>query len=101
VTNQRNKEIGIRKVVGASIAQLIALLSKDFLKLVLLAFVIAVPIAWWGAHAWIQNFAYRESLSWWVFAIGGVLMIAVAFLVLGVRTFQDARINPVQSLRSE
>jgi len=101
ITNQRTKEIGIRKVIGASIGQLIALLSKDFLLLVGIAFVIAVPIAWWGAHTWLQNFAYKTSLSWWIFLSGGIIMFLTATIILGIRTFRAASANPVESLRTE
>jgi ABC-type antimicrobial peptide transport system permease subunit len=65
------------------------------------AFLIAVPLAWWCAHKWLQNFAYRTSISWWVFALGGLVMFAMAMLVLGVRTFKAANANPVDSLRTE
>ncbi len=101
VTNQRTKEIGIRKVIGASIAQIITLLSIDFLKLVAVAFVIAVPIAWWGAHKWLENFAFKTSVSWWIFASGGVIMFIMAFIILSFRTFRAASANPVKSLRTE
>lgn len=101
VTNQRTKEIGIRKVVGATVAQLIALLSKDFLKLILLAFVIAIPIAWWGANKWLENFAYRTTVSWWVFAVGGSIIILFALVILVLKTYKVASINPVKSLRTE
>ena len=101
ITNQRTKEIGVRKVVGASIVQLVTLLSKDFLKLVLLAFVIAIPLAWWGANSWLQGFAYKTTLSWWVFAAGGGIMLLLAFLILGVRTFKAASANPTTCLRTE
>ena len=100
-TNQRTKEIGIRKVLGATVAQIVSILSKDFLRLVVIAFVIAVPIAWWGMTQWLQNFAYRTSLSWWIFAVSGMGMLLVALLVLGVRTVQAARANPVKNLRTE
>jgi putative ABC transport system permease protein len=71
VTNQRTKEIGIRKVIGASVTNLIMLLSRDFLKLIGLAILIAVPISWWGSRKWLENFAYKTTLSWWIFAAGG------------------------------
>jgi putative ABC transport system permease protein len=101
ITNQRTKEIGIRKVIGASIGQLVALLSKDFLLLVGIAFLIAVPIAWWGAHTWLQNFAYKTALSWWIFISGGLIMFLTAMVILGIRTFKAASANPVESLRME
>ena len=100
-TNQRTKEIGIRKILGASVAQVISLLSADFLKLVGVAFGVAVPIAWWGTHAWLNNFAYRTALSWWIFVAGGLLMGAMALVILLLRTFRAATANPVDSLRSE
>jgi len=99
--NQRIKEIGIRKVLGASVAQIIALLSKDFVRLVAIAFVIAVPFAWWATHQWLQNFAYHTELSWWIFAIGGITMLAIALLILSLRAGRAAMANPVNSLRTE
>ncbi len=101
ITHQRTKEIGIRKVIGASVGQLVTLLSKDFLKLVAIAFVIAVPIAWWGSHKWLQNFAYKTEISWWIFLSGGLILFVMAMLVLGIRTFRAATANPVESLRTE
>jgi hypothetical protein len=101
VTDQRTKEIGIRKIIGASVTQLIALLSADFLKLIGLAFLITVPIAWWGTHKWLENFAYRTGLSWWIFLAGGGIMGGIAFIILFIRTFQAALANPVNSLRTE
>lgn len=101
ITNQRTKEIGIRKVIGASVFQIISLLSKEFLKLVLLAFIIAVPIAWYGANKWLENFAYRTTLSWWVFMAGGTIMFLIALIILILKTFIAATSNPVKSLRTE
>jgi putative ABC transport system permease protein len=79
----------------------VTLLSKDFLKLVAIAFVIAIPIAWWGAYKWLQNFAYKTEISWWIFVSGGLVMFIMAMLVLGLRTFKAAAANPVESLRTE
>lgn len=101
ITNQRTKEIGIRKVIGASVSQIIVLLSRDFMKLIAMAILIALPIAWWGSHKWLENFAYRTNISWWIFATGGVILLAIALLILCLRTFRAAVINPVESLRSE
>lgn len=100
-TNQRMKEIGIRKVVGASVPQIITLLSKDFLKLVLLAFIIAIPIVWFAANKWLQNYAFKIDLSIWLFIIGGIIMLFPALAILLLRTYKAANLNPVESLRNE
>ncbi len=101
ITNQRTREIGIRKVFGASVTQIVVLLSRDFIKLIGLAILIAMPIGWWGSNRWLENFAYRTSLSWWIFLAGGVALLLVALVVLCLRTFRSALANPVESLRSE
>ena len=101
VTNQRVKEIGVRKVLGASVWQIVGLLSVDFVRLLLVAVVIAMPVAWWQTHSWLENFAYHTELSWWIFAVSGVAMIGVAFLVMGVRAGKAAMANPVDSLRTD
>ncbi|HEY4209599.1 MAG TPA: FtsX-like permease family protein [Puia sp.] len=101
ITNQRTKEIGIRKVIGASIANIILLLSKDFIRLIGLAILIAIPIAWWGSHKWLEDFAYKTELNWWVFALGGGALLLISIIVLCLRTFRAAAANPVKSLRSE
>jgi predicted permease len=101
ITNTRTKEIGVRKVLGASVAQIVALLSKDFVLLVVIAFLITLPVAWWFMHNWLQDFVYRTSLSWWIFAITGAGMIVIAMLILSIRTIRSAIENPVKSLRAE
>lgn len=101
ITNTRTKEIGVRKVLGASVTQIVALLSKDFVSLVLVAFLITSPVAWWFMHNWLQDFVYRTSLSWWVFAVTGAGMILIAMLILSIRTVKSAIENPVKSLRTE
>jgi predicted permease len=101
ITNQRTKEIGVRKVIGASITQLILLLSRDFLKLIGLAILIALPISWWGSRKWLENFADKTNLSWWVFAAGGAALLLIALIILCIRTLRAALANPVEALRSE
>jgi putative ABC transport system permease protein len=98
---QRIKEIGIRKVLGASVQSIVGELSKDFLKPVLIAAVIASPIAWYGIHKWLQNFAYRAEMSWWVFVVAGIAAIVIAILTISFQAIKAAIANPVKSLRSE
>ncbi len=98
---QRTKEIGIRKVLGASITSIVGLLSKDFMKLVLVAIVIATPIAWFAMNQWLQGFAYRINISWWVFALAGLLAMGIALLTVSFQSVKAALMNPVKSLRSE
>ncbi|MGN6296734.1 MAG: FtsX-like permease family protein [Ginsengibacter sp.] len=100
-TNQRTKEIGIRKVVGASVSQIIALLSKDFLKLVFIGFIIAIPIVWLAANKWLQNFAFKINLTVWLFITGGLIILLPVLVILLLRTYKAATANPVDSLRSE
>lgn len=98
---QRTKEIGIRKVLGASVANILALLSKDFLFLVLIAVLIAFPLAWWGMSKWLQEFAYRIAIPWWLFLLAGAGAALVALATVSVRSIWAANANPVKSLRTE
>jgi putative ABC transport system permease protein len=97
----RTKEIGIRKVLGASLPGIVTLLSKDFLKLVVIAMVIAAPCAWYFMNKWLQDFAYRISIGWWVFIVAGLLAVIIAFVTIGVQAVKAGVANPVKSLRTE
>ena len=98
---QRTKEIGVRKVLGASVGSIVALLSRDFLKLVLIAIIIASPVAWWAMNKWLQDFAYKIDMEWWVFAVAGLLAVGIALLTISFQSIRAALMNPVKSLRSE
>ncbi|WP_373512725.1 ABC transporter permease [Persicitalea sp.] len=98
---QRTKEIGVRKVLGASVSGIVALLSKDFLKLVAISIVIASPIAWYAMNAWLQDFAYKIDIGWWVFALAGLLAVGIALFTVSFQSIRAALANPVESLRSE
>ncbi|MDQ3535778.1 MAG: FtsX-like permease family protein, partial [Bacteroidota bacterium] len=98
---QKTKEIGIRKVLGASISGILMLLSKDFIKLILMAFVIATPIVYYFLHKWLENFAYKIELHWWLFVIPGIGLLALSLFVLSAQSIKAALANPVESLRNE
>jgi putative ABC transport system permease protein len=100
-TVQRTKEIGIRKVLGASVSGIVNLLSTDFLKLVLIAFVIAVPVAWYLMHQWLADFAYHTTIDGWVFPGAGVAAIFIAFFTVSFQAIKAAISNPIKSLRTE
>ncbi|QEC77900.1 ABC transporter permease [Mucilaginibacter ginsenosidivorax] len=98
---QRNKEIGIRKVLGASASAIVTMLSKDFIKLVLISFAIAAPLAWLGMRQWLQGFAYRQNIQWWVIVLSGLGAIVIAFVTISAQSFKAAMSNPVDSLKDE
>ncbi|MDP9048768.1 MAG: ABC transporter permease, partial [Bacteroidota bacterium] len=101
MAEQRSKEIGIRKVLGASVQGITTLLSVDFVKLVALAIVIASPIAWWGMNKWLQGFSYRAPISWWIFALAGVISVIIALLTVSFQSIKAAVANPIKALKSE
>ncbi|TSJ38581.1 FtsX-like permease family protein [Mucilaginibacter corticis] len=98
---QRNKEIGIRKVLGASVTGIVQLLSKDFLRLVFISFIIASPIAWWAMNKWLQAFVYRVPISWWMFAMSGFIALLIAVVTVSFQAIKAALMNPVKSIKSE
>jgi putative ABC transport system permease protein len=100
-TQQRNREISIRKVLGASSGSIVNMLSKDFLKLVLIASLVAVPVAWWGVHKWLEDFAYRIAVNWWVFVLAAVAAVIIALVTISFQSLKAALSNPVKNLRSE
>ena len=97
----RVKEIGIRKVLGASVASIAALLSTDFVKLVLIAIIIALPLSYYAVNIWLQDFPYRIDISWWYFAVSAILAVTVALVTVGFQSVKTAMSDPVKSLRSE
>jgi putative ABC transport system permease protein len=99
--NSRVKEIGIRKVNGARITEILILLNRDFVKWVSIAFVIATPIAWFSMHKWLESFAYKTDLSWWIFALSGVLALGIALFTVSWQSWKAATRNPVEALRYE
>ncbi len=101
ISEARSKEIGIRKILGASIISIISMLSREFVVLVLIAFAIAAPAAWYAINQWLESFAFKTEISWWVFAVGGFSIVFIAFVTLCTQTFRAAASNPVNSLRNE
>ncbi|WP_297085884.1 ABC transporter permease [uncultured Draconibacterium sp.] len=101
ISQQRTKEIGIRKVNGAKVSEILTLLNRDFIKLVAIAFVIACPAAWYAMHKWLENFAYKTTLSWWIFALSGALALTIALLTVSWQSWKAATRNPAESLRYE
>jgi putative ABC transport system permease protein len=101
IVANRKKEIGIRKVLGASIFNITTMLSKDFLKLVMIAILIAMPLTWYLMHKWLEDFAYRTTISWWIFAIAAISALTIALVTVSFQTIKAAVANPVKSLRTE
>jgi putative ABC transport system permease protein len=100
-TEQRIKEIGIRKVLGASVVMVVALLSKDLVKLVLVAIAIAIPVSWYAVNLWLENYAFRIAMEWWVFVTAGLIALMIAFMTVSFQSIKAALANPVESLKSE
>jgi putative ABC transport system permease protein len=100
-TQQRTKEIGIRKVLGATVADVVTMLSKDFIKLILIAIMISTPLAWYAMSRWLQVFAYRIEVAWWMFMLTGMLAVAIALVTVSFQSIKAALMNPVKSLRTE
>ncbi len=98
---QRTKEIGIRKVLGASVNSILILLSRDFLKLILLALILAIPLGWFVMSRWLQDYAFRINIAWWVFAIAGIAALVVALITICIQSLKAATKNPVLSLKTE
>jgi putative ABC transport system permease protein len=98
---QQVKEIGVRKINGANVSDIISMLNVNIIKWVAIAFVIATPIAWIAAHKWLENFAYKTSLSWWIFALAGMLALGIALLTVSWQSWKAATRNPVEALRYE
>ncbi|MNI57175.1 FtsX-like permease family protein [compost metagenome] len=100
-THQRTKEIGIRKILGSTVSGIVLLLSKDYIKLIVISILIATPIAWLAIDKWLTDFAFKIELSWWMFIIPAIVTIGVAFLAMSYQSVSAARANPVDSLRDE
>jgi putative ABC transport system permease protein len=98
---QRVKEIGVRKVLGASVGGIVSMLSKDFVKLVFVSILVASPIAWWAMHKWLEDFVYKIDISWWVFVVAGAVALLIALITVSFQAIKAAVANPVKSLRTE
>ena len=101
ITQNRTKEIGVRKVNGARVSEILTLLNKDYIKWVALAFLIACPAAWYAMDKWLGNFAYKTNLSWWIFVVAGVLALGIALFTVSFQSYRAAIRNPVEALRYE
>lgn len=101
VIEQRTKEIGIRKVLGASIQNILLLVSKEFLVLVFIAFIISIPVTFWSMNRWLQGYAYRINISWWIFVLAGSVALFISLITVGIQAIKAAVANPVKNLRTE
>ena len=101
MAEQRTREIGVRKVLGATVTNIVTMLSRDFLKLVMISAIIAFPAAWWFMHKWLQDFAFRVQMGWWMFIIAGVIALLIALFTISFQAIKAAIANPVKSLRTE
>jgi ABC-type antimicrobial peptide transport system permease subunit len=101
MAENRIKEIGVRKVLGASVTGITALLSKDFVRLVIISFVLAAPLSYWAMYKWLQDYTYRVTIQWWVFAAACILSVAIALLTVSFQAMKAAKANPINSLRTE
>jgi putative ABC transport system permease protein len=100
-TQRRKKEIGIRKINGAKISEILVILNKDFIIRISIAFIIAIPIAWYAMHKWLQSFAYKTELSWWIFILAGIIAMGIALITVSWQSWRAATRNPVDALRYE
>jgi putative ABC transport system permease protein len=98
---RRIKEIGVRKVLGASVSSIVTILSADFLKLIFISLIISIPLAWIATNKWLENYPYRISISWEIFALGGMLVILIALLTISIQSIKAAIASPVKSLRTD
>jgi ABC-type antimicrobial peptide transport system permease subunit len=98
---RRTREMGIRKVLGASVQGLAGLLSKEFLQLVALSCIVAFPVAWWAMNSWLRDYEYRTAIHWWIFAVAGFTSLAIALITVSFQALKAAMVNPVKSLRTE
>nr|WP_285897982.1 FtsX-like permease family protein [Antarcticibacterium sp. W02-3] len=101
IIKQRTREIGIRKLLGANLKTITTLIGRDFLLLVFLATLISIPISWWAVNQWLQDFAYKASLDWWIYASAGIIVLIIAIVTVSFQTVKAAMQNPVDSLRTE
>jgi putative ABC transport system permease protein len=101
MTERRTKEIGIRKVSGSKSIEIFSLLSKEYVTWVIISILIGSPVAWYAMNRWLQNFAYRINMSWWVFALAGIIVLAIAMLTVSWQSYRAANKNPVDALRYE